>query len=81
MIVIVQRDYCGIINNNTDPYGIYAKKYMIYSAHDWTVSQVVQFMNATNGNWTVMPYASTYLIELHYDGSSYSVEIWFNGVA
>jgi len=35
-------------------------KFMMYSAHDWTVATMQEFFNATNGNFTVVPYASQY---------------------
>ena len=41
------------------------KKYLMYSAHDWTVSLSWMFMNATNGNFTNIPFASQFVIELH----------------
>lgn len=32
--------------------------YVIHSAHDWTVAQHLLFLNATNGNFTILPFAS-----------------------
>ena len=45
----------NIINDTpetTDP------KFMMYSAHDWTVATMQMFFNSTNGNFTVVPYAA-----------------------
>ena len=59
---------------------------MMYSAHDWTVATMQQFFNSTNGNYTVVPYASQYTIELYSssascnDASCYSVQLLNNGV-
>lgn len=39
--------------------------YVIYSAHDWTVSQHLLFLNAANGNFTNLPFASAVNYELH----------------
>lgn len=33
-------------------------KYLIYSAHDWTVATMQMFFQSTNGNFTVVPYAA-----------------------
>jgi hypothetical protein len=33
-------------------------KYVMFSAHDWTVSQHLLFLNATNGNFTNLPFSS-----------------------
>ena len=33
-------------------------KYVLYSAHDWTVSQHLLFLDANNGNFTNLPFAS-----------------------
>lgn len=40
-------------------------KLMMFSTHDWTVAQMALFLDATNGNFTEIPYASQILIELH----------------
>ena len=41
-------------------------KYMIYSGHDWQISQALIFFNSTNdGNYTYIPFDATYIIELH----------------
>jgi hypothetical protein len=40
-------------------------KMVIYSAHDWTVAQHLLFINATNGNFTNVPFASSIVYELH----------------
>ena len=40
-------------------------KYVIYSAHDWTVAQHILFLDATNGNFTNLPFASAVNYELH----------------
>jgi hypothetical protein len=58
---------------------------MMYSGHDWTVAQVQQFFDATNGNFTVVPFASQWRMELQstpdcVDESCFFVEVWFNGI-
>ena len=40
-------------------------KFVTYSAHDWTVATMLEFFNATNGNFTVVPFAHSIHIELH----------------
>jgi len=60
-------------------------KFMMYSAHDWTVATMQEFMKSVNGNFTVVPYAAQYTFELHStnDCSSsdcYWLEIYNNGV-
>lgn len=59
-------------------------KYVIYSAHDWTVSQHLLFLDATNGNFTNLPFASQVNYELHStndcnDASCFWVEVRYNG--
>lgn len=58
-------------------------KYVIYSAHDWTVSQHLLFLNATNGNFTNLPFSSQVNYELHStegcaDASCFWVEVFYN---
>lgn len=58
---------------------------VIYSAHDWTVAQHLLFLNATNGNFTNVPYASSIVYELHSTKGCQSVdcfwiEVLYNGV-
>ena len=42
-----------------------APKFLTYSAHDWTVATMLEFFNANNGNFTVVPFASSIHMELH----------------
>lgn len=65
-------------------------KFEIFSAHDYTVSAMVLFLNATNYNFTDMPFASQINIELHHSESCltsenrgeqcFSVETRYNGI-
>ncbi len=57
---------------------------MIYSAHDWTVAQHILFLDATNGNFTNLPFASAINYELHSSEGCISpdcfwVEVFYNG--
>ena len=57
----------------------------MYSTHDWTVAQSLAFFNATNGNFTNVPFASQFVIELHStedctDASCFWVEVFSNGL-
>ncbi len=48
--------------------GVYqedAPRFFTYSAHDWTVATMLEFFDAINGNFTVVPFASAIHIELH----------------
>lgn len=61
-------------------------RYILYSAHDWTVSQHLLFLDATNGNFTNLPFASQVNYELHStdncsDSSCFWVEVYYNDVA
>jgi hypothetical protein len=42
-----------------------APRFFTYSAHDWTVATMLEFLDAINGNFTVVPFASSIHIELH----------------
>ena len=56
------------VNNATQgwfPVGQPKTKWLAYSAHDWTVSLAWLFMDASNGNYTNVPFASQFVIELH----------------
>jgi len=58
-------------------------KYVIWSAHDYTVAQHQMFMNADNGNFTDTPFASSVRYELHStkdctSESCFWVETYFN---
>jgi hypothetical protein len=60
-------------------------KMVIYSAHDWTVAQHLLFLNATNGNFTNVPFASSIVYELHSTDECkteecFWVEVWYNQV-
>jgi hypothetical protein len=44
-----------IVNNEADPS---APKFVTYSTHDWTVATMLEFFQATNGNFTNVPFAS-----------------------
>ena len=66
------------------PYGIDTTKFLMYSAHDFTVAQSWLFMNATNMNFTNVPFASQFTIELHStqnctNQSCFWVELFANG--
>lgn len=51
-----------IVNNEADPR---APKFVTYSTHDWTVATMLEFFQATNGNFTNVPFASSVHVELH----------------
>lgn len=58
-------------------------RFLTYSTHDWTVATMLEFFNASNGNFTVVPFASSIHIELHSttgcaDTGCYWVEIISN---
>ena len=60
-------------------------KYEIFSSHDWSVIQHLLFLDASNGNFTVVPFASSVVYELHSDpgcndASCYWVEVYFNNL-
>jgi len=60
-------------------------KFMMYSAHDWTVATMQMFFDSVNGNFTVVPYAAQYTLELHSTddcstSDCYWLEIYNNGV-
>jgi len=60
-------------------------KYVLFSAHDWTVSQHLLFLDAANGNFTNLPFASQVNYELHStdsctDASCFWVEVYYNNV-
>jgi len=38
---------------------------VIYSAHDYTVTQHLMFLNASNADLTQMPFAASLVYELH----------------
>jgi len=61
-------------------------KFQIYSAHDYTTAQHPLFMNADNGNFTDVPFASSMRYELHStkdctSESCFWVEVYFNDKA
>lgn len=56
------------VNNASEgwmPLGKPQYKFLAYSTHDWTVSLSWLFFNATNGNFTNVPFASQFVMELH----------------
>lgn len=58
-------------------------RFVTYSTHDWTVATMLEFFNAINGNFTVVPFASSVHIELHSttgcaDAGCYWVEVYSN---
>lgn len=68
------------------PYDVEQVKYVLHSAHDWTVAQHMSFLNATNGNFTNVPFASQIIYELHSAqncnvATCFWVEVYFNGGA
>ena len=40
-------------------------KFLSYSTHDWTVAQLLLFLDADNGLFENVPFASNVLVELH----------------
>ena len=40
-------------------------KFLSYSTHDWTLSQLLLFLDAENGQFEVIPFASNVMLELH----------------
>jgi len=59
-------------------------KYVIYSGHDWTVSQHLLFLDAANGNFTNLPFAAAVNYELHSTETCsqpecFWVEVTYNG--
>lgn len=61
-------------------------KYEIFSSHDWTVAQYMLFVDATNGNFTNLPFASQIVFELHSSDDCHTencfwVEVWYNNIA
>ena len=61
-------------------------KYEIFSSHDWTVAQHMLFIDAVNGNFTNLPFASQIVYELHStdgcsDAACFWVEVLYNNVA
>jgi len=78
-----------IVHPETVTFDVPAKiekvKYVMYSAHDWTVSQHLLFLNATNGNFTNLPFSYQVNYELHSTESCSSaecfwVEVFYNNV-
>ena len=66
------------------PDNVEKTKFLMYSTHDWTVAQSWLFMDATNGNYTNVPFASQFVIELHStegcnEESCFWVEVFGNG--
>jgi len=81
-----------VLGSNMDEAEVEASKvkFEIFSAHDYTVSAMVLFLNATNSNFTSMPFATQVNIELHHSESCltsdnrgeqcFSVEARYNGM-
>lgn len=60
-------------------------KFLSYSTHDWTVSQLLLFFDADNGHFDVIPFASSVIMELHSSDECsnedcFWVEVIYNGV-
>ena len=60
-------------------------KFLSYSTHDWTVAQLLLFLDADNGSFEVLPFASSVLLELHSTEECsiedcFWVEVIYNGV-
>lgn len=60
-------------------------KFLSYSTHDWTVSQLLLFLDADNGHFDNIPFASNVVMELHSSDECSSedcfwVEVIYNGV-
>ena len=67
------------------PENIEKTKLLMYSTHDWTVAQSYLFMGATNGNYTNVPFASQFVIELHStegckEEACFWLEVFANGM-
>lgn len=61
-------------------------KFLSYSTHDWTVSQLLLFLDAENGSFENIPFASSVMLELHSteecsDEECFWVEVIYNGKA
>lgn len=59
-------------------------KFLSYSTHDWTVSQMLLFLDADNGHFDNVPFASSVVMELHSSDECQSeecfwVEVIYNG--
>lgn len=59
-------------------------KFLGYSEHDWTVAQLMLFLDASNGKFKNIPFASQVKFELHStdgcsDEAGFWVESWYNG--
>ena len=54
-----------------------APRFLTYSTHDWTVATMLEFLNATNGNYTVIPFASSIHYELHSNSGCQSEECYW----
>jgi hypothetical protein len=92
------KEFQWVIDNTSGPNSLEANgdlyamqpSFMLQSGHDWTVAQPQLFMNAKNGNFTVVPYASTWRMELHSTRECgtepvvgyecYWIEVWWNGI-
>jgi len=60
-------------------------KFLSYSTHDWTIAQLLLFLDADNGKSEVIPFASNVLIELHSSDKCstddcFWFEVIYNGV-
>merc|ERR1712176_1194748 len=60
-------------------------KFLSYSTHDWTVAQLLLFLDADNGSFEVLPFASSVIMELHSTlecstEDCFWVEVIYNGV-
>lgn len=53
----------GVIDNDLD--SLPKSKFLSYSTHDWTVAKLLLFLDADNGLFDVIPFASSVMLELH----------------
>jgi len=72
----------GVIDHDLE--SLPKSKFLSYSAHDWTVAKLLLFLDADNGLFDVIPFASSVMLELHSTEDCASeecfwVEIIYNG--
>ena len=58
-------------------------KFLTYSAHDWVLSTHLLWLDAINGNFTEVPFASNIVYELHstkgcQEESCFWIEVLYN---
>ena len=78
---LIKRHVESVVDGTSDAPKI---KFLADSAHDWTVATLMMFLDATNGSFENIPFASHVKLELHStDGCSdeecFWVEAIYNG--